>query len=191
MAVDVVVIGASSGGLHALQKLLGALPADLPVPVAVVQHRHRDSDDSLLSILRSVTPLQLLEPDDKEPLRPAHVYFAPPDYHLLLAEGGCELSTDAPVSFARPSVDVLFESAADAFGAGVLAVVLTGANSDGVEGARRVQAAGGMVVVQDATTAEAPQMPQAVIDAGVAHHVLPLEGIAPLLIELCATGDGE
>ncbi len=188
MDTALVVIGASAGGLRALRTLLGALPADLPVPVAVVQHRHRHSVGTLISILQPGTPLRLLEPDDKEPLLAANVYFAPPDYHLLVAEDGCELCTDAPVRFARPSVDVLFESAVDAFGAGVLAVVLTGANADGLDGARRVRDAGGVVIAQDARTAEVPQMPGAVIDAGVAHHVVELEEIAPLLIELCAPG---
>jgi two-component system, chemotaxis family, protein-glutamate methylesterase/glutaminase len=185
MNVALVVIGASAGGLRALRTLLGALPAGLPVPVAVVQHRHRHSAGTLVSILQADTPLRLLEPDDKEPLRAANVYFAPPDYHLLVTEDECELSTDAPVRFARPSVDVLFDSAVDAFGSDVLAVVLTGANADGLEGARRVRAAGGVVIAQDASTAEAPQMPGAVIDAGVAHHVLDLEEFAPRVIELC------
>lgn len=186
MGVELLVVGASLGGVQALRLLLGGLPAELGIAVAVAQHRHRHSDDALLGALRPHTPLALGEPDDKEPIRAGTVYFAPADYHLLVAPGWFELSTDPPVCHARPSIDVLFESAADTFGSDVLAVVLTGANDDGVQGARRIQEAGGTVIAQDPATAEAPQMPQAVIQAGVAHHVVPVAEIAALVIELVA-----
>jgi len=185
MGVELVVVGASLGGVEALSRLLGALPKGFGVPVAVVQHRHRFSDDALLSALQPHTPLHVCEPDDKEPMEAGSVYMAPADYHLLAATGWFELSTEAPVHHARPSVDVLFESAADAYGAGVVAVVLTGANADGARGATAVRDRGGVVIVQDAATAEAPQMPGAAVQAGAAHHVCALDEIAPLLVRLC------
>jgi len=185
MTVDLVVVGVSMGGLRALQAVLGGLPADFPIPIAVVQHRHRHSDDAFLAVLQPHTQLPLVEPDDKEPMRGKTVFIAPADYHLLAARGWFELCADEPVRFARPSVDVLFESAVDSYGAGVVAVVLTGANADGAAGARRIREAGGTVVAQDSSTAEAPQMPGAVIEAGLADHVVPIEEIAPLLLELC------
>ena len=191
MTVEIIVVGVSAGGLRALRTLLGGLPGDLPAPVVVVQHRHKYSDDALMAVLQPCTRLRLVEPDDKQELCAGSVYFAPPDYHLLVARGWFELSIDPPVRCARPSVDALFESAAEAFGGGVLAVVLTGANSDGLEGARTVRNAGGTVIAQDAGEAEAPQRPGAVIKAGLAHHVLPLAEIAPLLIDRCDRGAAE
>lgn len=186
MSFEIIVLGTSTGGLRALRSVLGGLPGDLSVPMAVVQHRHARADDALLTVLQPSAALVLVEPDDKEPLRPGHVYFAPPDYHLLVTRDRCDLCSGAAVRFARPSVDVLFESAADAFGRGVLAVVLTGANSDGLDGARRIRQLGGTVIAQDLRSTEAPQMPGAVIDAGLADVVLPLEEIAPWLLDLCA-----
>ena len=184
MSTEVVVVGVSLGGLHALQVLLGALPADFPLPIAVAQHRFSGSDVRLLEVLQSHTPLTLVDPEDKEPLRPGHVYLAPAGYHLLLDRGWCELTVDARVRYARPSAAELFESAADAYGQGVVAVVLTGANADGAGGAAAVKARGGTVIVQEPGSAEAPQMPQAALDACAVDHVVPLEDIAGVLLQL-------
>lgn len=189
MGFDLLVIGVSLGGIEALKTVLGGLGADFPVPVAVVQHRHRTSSDALVTLLQAHTSLRLCEPDDKEPMRPGTVYFAPAEYHLLAESGWFELSIGEPVCHSRPSVDVLFESAADALGAGVLGVILTGANADGAAGARCIRDAGGCVVVQDAATAASPRMPEAAIQAGVTDHVVPLDEIAPLLIQLCAPSE--
>jgi len=178
MGFDLLVMGVSRGGAQALKRLLGDLPAAFPLPIAVVQHRRPSSGETLLAGLRSQLQLALCEPDDKEPMNAGTVYLAPADYHLLAEAGWFELSIDAPVRHARPS-------AADAFGAGVLAVVLTGANDDGARGALCVRQAGGRVLVQDPASATAPDMPRAVIAAGATDEVLPLGELAGRLMELC------
>ena len=126
----------------------------------------------------------VVEPGDKEPIEPAHVYVAPADYHLLVERGMFHLSTEHAVAYSRPSIDVLFESAADAYGDKLTAVVLTGANADGAAGAQRVKERGGFLIVQDPLTAEAPVMPQAAIAAARVDRILPLDRIGPLLVEL-------
>jgi two-component system chemotaxis response regulator CheB len=181
-----ILIGASLGGLKAVVTVLQQLPRDLPVAVAVVLHRHKDSD-LLLELLRRDSPLPVYEPMDKEPVLRGRVYLAPSDYHLLLEPSGFfALSVDEPVRFARPSVDVLFESAADVLGSSAVAVVLTGANRDGAEGALRIKSAGGRVLVQDPLTAEAPQMPNAVLATLHPDYILAPERMGPPLVELTA-----
>ena len=179
-----IVVGASMGGLRALITVLGSLPRTFPIPLAVVLHRHKDSDGMLLELLQRSLPLPALEPVDKEPIMPGCVYLAPADYHLLVEPSHFCLSIDEPVRYARPSIDVLFESAADTFGAKTTALVLTGANADGAYGAARIKARGGCVIVQDPTTAEAPQMPRAVLNMMEPDSILPLERIAARLLEL-------
>jgi two-component system chemotaxis response regulator CheB len=182
--IDIVVIGCSLGGMRALSMLLGALPANFDPPIAAVQHRHRASNEGLPAYLRTQTKLPVVDVDDKLYIKPRHVYLAPADYHLLVEKGWFDLSVDAAVSYSRPSVDVLFESAADAYRAGVIGVVLTGANADGARGAVRIKKQGGFVVVQEPQTAEAPEMPQATIDAVRVDRILPLDRIGPYLVEL-------
>ena len=181
---EIVVVGVSLGGLDAVRALIGGLPEHFPVPVAIAQHRYARSGADLLDILRAATPLPVVEPDDKEPLLPGHVYIAPPDYHLLLARGWCELSIDPPVCYARPSADVLFESAADAYGPATIAIVLTGANEDGANGAALIAARGGTILVQNPATARAPRMPHAALARVTTAEVLHLEDIAPRLVDL-------
>ena len=183
-SIDIVVIGCSLGGMRALSMLLGALPADFDPPIAAVQHRHRGSNEGLPAYLRTQTKLPVVDVDDKLYIRPRHVYLAPADYHLLVEKGTFDLSVDAAVSYSRPSVDVLFESAADAYRTGVVGVVLTGANADGARGAVRIKKQGGFVIVQEPQTAEAPEMPRAAIDAVRVDRILPLERIGPYLVEL-------
>lgn len=180
-AVKLVVVGTSMGGLHALETLLRGLPADFPVPLAVVQHRGVEADELLVPLLQHHAALPVTEANDKEPLVSGHVYVAPPDYHLLIDGGRLALSTDERVLHARPSIDVLFESAADSYRDGVVGVVLTGASSDGTNGALRIKRCGGQVVAQDPASADAPLMPRSVIAAGVVDRVLPLDEIAPWL----------
>jgi two-component system chemotaxis response regulator CheB len=180
-----ILIGASLGGLKAVTTVLRQLPRDFPVAVAVVIHRHKDSD-LLLDLLQRDSPLPVCEPMDKEPIMRGRVYLAPSDYHLLLDLSCFALSVDDPVRFARPSIDVLFESAADALGPSAVAVILTGANRDGAEGAARIKSAGGRVVVQDPLTAEAPQMPNAVLATLHPDYILAPERMGPLLVELTA-----
>jgi two-component system chemotaxis response regulator CheB len=179
---DLVVIGASWGGLRALGVVLPALPGDFPLPVVVAQHRDADSEDQLLSrLLTRDTGLRVVDADDKAPLEPGTVLLAPPGYHLLMADECVELSCDAPVQFSRPSIDVLFESAAEAFGERVIGVLLTGANADGAAGLAEIQRRGGMTIVQDPETAERPEMPRAAVERFQPDHVVALEDIAGLL----------
>ena len=185
MKPEIVVMGMSAGGFRALERILRALPADFSLPIVVVQHRSRESD-AFASIMRSLVGLPVHEAEDKEPLVVPGVYLAPPNYHLLLEVGHLALSTDEAVGYSRPSIDVLFESAADAYGASVLAVLLTGANSDGTAGLRRIRAAGGYAMVQDPRTAESPEMPNAAVAAGMADLVAPLDTISSELARRAA-----
>ena len=188
MAFEIVVIGASFGGLAALQILLPGLSPEFPVPVVVVQHRRKDADDGLCEYLRKRSHLPLGEPNDKEKLEPGRVYLAPRDYHLLIEESIFALSTESPVGFARPSIDVLFESAADVYRERVIGVILTGANRDGAKGLAKIKAFGGVAVVQDPETSESRVMPEAALAATLVDRVLPLPEIADFLNELCHPG---
>jgi two-component system chemotaxis response regulator CheB len=178
MAPEIIVVGASAGGLRALEAVLGGLPRGFPVPVVAVQHRARESSDTYAEVLGKGTALPVHEIQDDDPLRAPGVYLAPPDYHVLVEPGRLVLSVDDPVSYSRPSIDVLFESAADVYGARVCAVLLTGANADGSKGLVRIKQAGGYAIVQDPHTAESPEMPAAGIASAPVDRVLPLEEIA-------------
>ena len=171
-----VVVGVSAGGLAALRTLVGGLPADFELPVAVVQHRSKESD-LLCELLQECSPLSVREVNDKEEVRTGNVYVAPPDYHLLCEEGYFSLSVDEPVRYSRPSIDVLFETASDVYGPDLVGVVLTGANADGAAGLRRIVDAGGYAVVQDPATAEVRAMPQFAVRAVPEACVLPLDAI--------------
>jgi two-component system chemotaxis response regulator CheB len=180
-----VAIGTSLGGLNAILSVLRPLPADLPVPILVVQHRGPTSDSGLVDLLQRHTALTVVEADDKAKLVPGTLFVAPPDYHLLVeGRGWLALSTDGPVRSARPSIDVLFETAADAYGPAVLAVLLTGASADGAAGLARVKARGGRAIVQDPATAECATMPAAGIAAATVDYILPLERIGDYLVSL-------
>jgi two-component system chemotaxis response regulator CheB len=175
---ELVVVGSSWGGMEALARLLGALEPGHPAAFALAQHRSPDHDEVLVRFLASRSPLPVREAEDKDEVRPGHVFLAPADYHLLVEPGSFALSTEAAVRFSRPSIDLLFESAAEAYGDRTVAVVLTGANDDGCRGARCVKEVGGRVLAQDPDTAERREMPEGVIQAGVADAVLPIEEIA-------------
>lgn len=182
-----VVLGCSTGGLRALSTLLAALRPDLAVPVIVVCHRSQDDDDALLvELLSRHSALPVGEAGEREPARPGRVHVAPPGYHLLLeADGRFMLSVDPRVRHVRPSVDVLFASAAEVHGAGLLAAVLTGANDDGADGLLAVRRHRGYAVVQDPAEAEAPQMPQAALKRAGADAVMGLVHLAALINERC------
>ena len=180
-----VVIGCSLGGMNALTKIFGDLPETFPVPIAVVQHRYRTSSESLPAYFRRHSRLNVVDADDKQWIRPGFVYLAPANYHLLVEEGELSLSVDEAVAFSRPSIDVLFESAADAYREAVLGVILTGANADGARGVARIKKNGGFIVVQDPVSAEAPEMPQAAIASTTVDRILPLDRIGPVLVDLC------
>ena len=181
MDFKIVVIGASLGGLNAVQIILSALPKNLPVAVAIGQHRHKSSDGELIRYLQEISVLPVREAEDKQPIIPGIVFLAPADYHLLVEPGYFALSTDAPVTYARPSIDVLFESAADAYGAKVIGIILTGASSDGAQGLAKIKAYGGTVIVQKPDTAECPIMPEAAIKAVKMPQIIPLAEIVPFL----------
>lgn len=180
--VEGIVIGGSAGALEALDSLLPALPPGFPAAVFIVLHVPREAPSILPEIFAMKCALPVEEAEDKAPVRPGTVYFAPPDYHLLIEEGPfLALSVDDPVNFSRPSVDVLFESAADVYGRSLMGIILSGASSDGAEGLAAVHAAGGITVVQEPQSATAPLMISAALQRCAADYVLPLAGIAALL----------
>jgi two-component system chemotaxis response regulator CheB len=184
MAYSVVAIGTSWGGLAALTKLLGALPTDFAIPVVVVQHRSKDSERLLVQLLQDATDLQVCEIEDKDPLIAGRVHVAPANYHVLIEDGYASLTVEEPVRFSRPSIDVMFSSAADTYRSAAIGVVLTGANEDGARGLAHIAKRGGRALVQDPKTAEIPIMPDAAIRAVPTGEILPLERLAPRLIEL-------
>jgi two-component system, chemotaxis family, protein-glutamate methylesterase/glutaminase len=183
---DLVCIGASWGGLKAIGQVLADLPAEIDLPIAIAQHRHPDSHEGALAeLLQAQTDRPVLDVEDKMPIEPRNVYLAPPDYHLLVQRGSLALSTDERVQFARPSIDVLFESAAYAYGAGVIGIILTGANEDGAAGLAAVKGRGGVAVIQDPEDALRRTMPDAAIAATAADAVLPLGEIGKFVYGVC------
>jgi two-component system, chemotaxis family, protein-glutamate methylesterase/glutaminase len=181
---EIAVVGTSWGGLAALHQILGALPSSFNLPIVVVQHRHKDSGQFLPRVLQDDTRLSVCEVEDKSPITGGNVYIAPANYHVLVERGHLSLSTDDPVAFSRPSIDVTFISAADAYRAGAVGVVLTGANSDGARGLKRIADRGGLAVVQQPDTAESPVMPAAALRFVPTARVLTLPEIAKLLASL-------
>jgi two-component system chemotaxis response regulator CheB len=187
-AFDAIVIGASTGGIDALGVLLPALPATLPAAVMIVVHIPPQRDSLLSRIFQEHCALPVSEADPREPIRPGHVYFAPPDYHLLVeADRTWTISQDAPVHYSRPSIDVLFETAAWSYGPRLLGILLTGANEDGARGMQAIAEAGGATWAQAPGTALASTMPQAAIALGAVEQVLSLSQIARRLQKLCDT----
>lgn len=180
--IDAVVIGTSAGGVDALSVLLPALPGSSKAAVFVVLHLPRDRPSLLVDIFAPKCRMAVREASDKEPVEAATIYFAPPDYHLLIDAGPqLALSSDEPVNFSRPAIDVLFESAADEYGERLLGIVLTGGNQDGAAGLQAIRAAGGMTVVQQPETAHVRYMPELALQQGEVDYVLTLEQIAALL----------
>jgi two-component system, chemotaxis family, protein-glutamate methylesterase/glutaminase len=181
---SIVVVGASWGGLAALNCLIGGLPADFEAPVTVVQHRSHHADNLLATLLQDATSLKVVEIEDKEPLTPGSVYIAPANYHVLVEDGYLSLTTDPLVRFSRPSIDVTFFSAADTYLSSTIGVVLTGANDDGARGLRHIVDRGGRAVVQDPATAESPVMPHAAQRAVPEADIVPLERLADHLVRI-------
>lgn len=184
-----VVVGGSAGSVDALAALLPALPPRVRSAMLVVLHLPRDRRSLLPEIFRKRCALPMREAQDQEPIEPGTVYFAPPDYHLLVDTGPrTALSVDPPVHFSRPSIDVLFDSAADLYGPRLVGILLSGANDDGAQGLARIRASGGLTIVQEPATAAMPFMPQAALDRTAVDHVLPPAGIASLLAQLHRQG---
>lgn len=183
--IRAVVIGVSTGGVSALKLVLGALPANFPVPILVVTHIAPGSDDGLAVLLDTLCNIRIKEADEQEIIIPATVYLAPANYHLLVEKGGAlSLSVDPPVNFARPSVDVLFETAAEVYGSSLAGIILTGAGCDGSNGLLKIQKYGGITIVQDPCDAEMDSMPKNALQLLDADFVVSLREIPLLLIRL-------
>ncbi len=184
------MIGASAGGKEQLVANLSRLPQDFGLSILVAQHLHHTDGGAYAQQLDSAVPLPVLEADDKQSIQPGRVYVAPANYHLLVERTKTlALSVDERVNWCRPSVDVLFESAAGAWGDGVIGVILSGAGHDGAAGMRAIADRGGMTIVQDPASAQNPEMPRAAIEQARIHEVLPPPDIAALLLELGTDGD--
>lgn len=183
--IQAVVIGASAGGVDALMEILPGLPASFGLPIVVVLHLSESRQSKLAEIFMRRTPLQVREASDKDTLTPGTLYFAPSGYHLLVeTDHSLSLSCEAHVHFSRPSIDVLMESAADAYGVGLAGVLLTGANADGARGLDKIGRQGGLSVVQDPAEARMPAMPEAAIRLRQPDLILDLKSIHSLLLEM-------
>lgn len=182
---DVVVVGSSAGGLRALTELLRPLGAEFPAAIVVVQHLAPAHKSMLPQLVARSTSLRVKQAEDGDRLLPGVVYIAAPDRHLLLSPGRLELTRTRQVHYSRPSIDLLFVSAAEAYGKRCLAVVLSGSGKDGSAGIRAVKQAGGMAIAQDPEGAEFGPMPRAAVETGCVDHVLPLEQLGAALYNLC------
>jgi two-component system chemotaxis response regulator CheB len=185
MDFEAVVIGSSAGGLKALKTIILGLDKTFSIPIIVVQHMSPHSDSFMSRYFNQLSHLQVKEADEREPVRPSHMYLAPPNYHLLVEEDKTlSLSVEEKVNYARPSIDVLFESAAFAWGSRLIGIVLTGANNDGATGLKKITQAGGLAIIQSPETAEVPIMPISAIDNCPDAIILKLEDIALFLNKL-------
>jgi two-component system chemotaxis response regulator CheB len=182
---EMVAVGTSLGGFEALKEVLGNLPEDFPAPIAIVQHRSGEDSGGMIRLLAAHTRLPVFEVEDKDEIVSGCVYLSPANYHLIVERGRFALSADQPVMYARPSIDVLFESVADSFGPRAIGVLLTGMSRDGTAGLLRIKERGGLAVVQDPVSAEGPTMPSSAIASVAVDRILPLRDIAPFLVELC------
>jgi len=189
MHYELVAVGCSWGGLNALQIILGALPGDFGAPIVVAQHRMAGADDTMLPmLLDGVSERTVRDAEDKDELRAGEVLLAPPGYHLLVEDVGCvALSCEEPVRFSRPSIDVLFETAGDAYGDRLVGIVLTGSNADGSLGLAHVRRRGGVALVQDPTEAERPEMPEAALEAAPGAQVVRLADLPQRLEGMIGT----
>jgi two-component system chemotaxis response regulator CheB len=179
MKYEAVVIGVSAGGLGALQILFSHIGKKFRLPVIIVQHLHPESEDYLGRLLSEYSPLTFKEADDKEPIEKGTVYYAPANYHLLVSSNKTlALNVDEKVNYCRPSIDVLFESAADVYGDHLIGIILTGSNQDGTAGMEIIKRNGGLTIVQDPLTAEVDVMPRSVIDRINVDHILALDKIS-------------
>jgi len=185
---EAVLIGVSWGGMAALPNIFAPLPSDFPVPIVVVQHLHPRQDGHYLEHINRSCALAVREAENMAPIRSGVVYFAPANYHLLIEDDRTFLlSVDEKVHFCRPAIDVLFESAVDVYGGGLIGIILTGANQDGTAGLKVIKKRGGLAIVQDPVTAEATVMPQNAIDNVAVDYILPLEEIAVQLQKIFYT----
>ncbi len=182
---ELICVGASWGGLDAVGRLLSDIPDEIELPIVVAQHRHSASPGTLAELLRLRIRRPVQDVEDKMPIESHNVYIAPPDYHVLVERGSFALSVDERVQYSRPSIDVLFESAAYAYGPAVIGIILTGANQDGAAGLALVKRRGGVAVIQDPRSAVKRTMPDAAIAATAADAILPLEEIGKFIYGVC------
>ena len=183
---DLIVIGASSGGLNALQTIFDKLTRSFPIPIAVVIHRQQSESSELVSLLQKHTKQIVVEPEDKMKIEKGYIYVAPTRYHLLVNDDCFSLSVDEPVRYARPSIDVLFDAAAFSKKEKLIGILLTGSGNDGIRGLQQVQLHGGHTIVQDPKTAECDVLPKGAIERMTPDQVLSIEDMAPALNLLCA-----
>ncbi len=185
MKYEAIVIGVSAGGMNALSAVLPRLPDDFALPIIIVQHMDPNSRDYLSDHLDRKCNIQVKEAEDKESVINGVAYVAPANYHLLVEEDRTlSLSVDDLVNYSRPSIDIMFETAADVYKKKLVGVVLTGANADGSKGLAKIKKLGGLAIVQDPATAHVDYMPKAAIASTKVDHILPLEEIASLFMEL-------
>lgn len=185
MKHEAIVIGVSSGGMNAMKIIFSLLPKDFNTPIIIVQHIGARSDNHWIKLLNQKSNVYIKEADEKEKIENGIVYIAPPNYHLLIEKNKTfSLTIDGRVNFARPSIDVLFESAADAYKNKLIGIILTGANNDGTKGIKRVKECGGLTIIQDPKTAESSYMPASAIMAIKPDYILSLEDITYLLMKL-------
>lgn len=184
-AYEAVAIGTSAGAVEVLSAILPALPKDYPLPVMVVVHLPPEKKSVLAELLQSKSQVTVREAEDKEPVLPGHVYLAPPDYHLQIEQNKTlSLSSDEPELYSRPSINVLFETAADAYGSKLIGIVLTGANSDGARGLKTIISHGGKGIVQHPSAAYASTMPQAALDVAPQAQAMEIPDIIQYLKEV-------
>ena len=185
MKYEAIVIGVSSGGMNAMQVMFSILPKDFNTPIIIVQHIGARSDNQLIKILNDKSNLQIKEADEKEKIENGKVYIAPPNYHLMIErDKTLSLTIDERVNYARPSIDILFESAAEAYRDKLIGVILTGSNSDGTVGFKKINEYEGLTIAQDPKTAESAYMPASAIAAIKPDYILSLEDIIKLLIKI-------
>jgi two-component system, chemotaxis family, protein-glutamate methylesterase/glutaminase len=185
MRYEAIVIGVSAGGMNAIKIILSLLPPDFKMPVIILQHVSPRSDNQWINFLNEKSNLRVKEADEKEEIKGGTIYISPANYHLLIEKNKTfSFTIDERVSYARPSIDVLFETAADAYREKLIGIVLTGSNSDGANGIKKIKAYDGLAIAEDPATAEYSFMPQAAINAIKPDYILPLENIITLLIKL-------
>lgn len=185
MRFEAIIVGVSSGGMNAMKVMFSLLPKDFSTPVIIVQHIGAHSDSQWIKFLNDKSNLHIKEADEKERIESGKVYIAPANYHLLIEKDKTfSLTVDERVNYSRPSIDVLFESAAEAYAGKLIGVILTGSNNDGTNGIKRVKECGGLAIIQNPETAESAFMPKSAIAAITPDYILSLEAIVELLIEL-------
>lgn len=185
MCYEAIVIGVSSGGMTALNTLLSLLPKTFSIPIIILQHIGANSDNKWIDILNKRTNITIKEAEEKEKIEKGNAYVSPPNYHLLIERDKTfSFTIDERVNYARPSIDVLFESAADAYKSKLIGIILTGSNNDGARSLKRIKEYGGMAIAQDPDTAESSYMPASAIATVKMDYILTLQGISALLIKI-------